>query len=89
MEIYCWGLRNILDACVDPYLNIFTRDNTNDGGGWNVRFSHIMQSAEYGYPSWYKNFPDEIFPTLKDYGGGSGSIASAAARGGSLPPPPP
>ena len=72
MEIYCWGLRNILDACVDPYLNIFTRDNTNDGGGWNVRFSHIMQSAEYGYPSWYKNFPDEIFPTLKDYGGGSG-----------------
>ena len=72
MEIYCWGLRNILDACVDPYLNIFTRDNTNDGGGWNVRFSHIMQSAEYGYPSWYKNFHNEIFPTLKDYGGGSG-----------------
>tara|TARA_Y100001968_G_scaffold315083_1_gene341286 strand:- start:1762 stop:5475 length:3714 start_codon:yes stop_codon:yes gene_type:complete len=72
MEIYCWGLRNILDACIDPYLNIFTRDNTNDGGGWNVRFSHIMQSAEYGYPSWYKNFPEEIFPALKDYGGGSG-----------------
>ena len=72
MEIYCWGLRNILDACIDPYLNIFTRDNTNDGGGWNVRFSHIMQSAEYGYPSWYKNFAGEIFPTLKDYGGGSG-----------------
>ncbi|SVD92209.1 uncharacterized protein METZ01_LOCUS445063, partial [marine metagenome] len=72
MEISCWGLRNILDACIDPYLNIFTRDNTNDGGGWNVRFSHIMQSAEYGYPSWYKNFHSEIFPTLKDYGGGSG-----------------
>ena len=72
MEIYCWGLRNILDACIDPYLNIFTRDNTNDGGGWNVRFSHIMQSAEYGYPSWYKNFHEEIFPALKDYGGGSG-----------------
>ena len=72
MEIYCWGLRNVLDACIDPYLNIFTRDNTNDGGGWNVRFSHIMQSAEYGYPSWYKNFHNELMPTLKDYGGGSG-----------------
>jgi len=72
MEIYCWGLRNILDACIDPYLNIFTRDNTNDGGGWNVRFSHIMQSAEYGYPSLYKNFHAELMPTLKDYGGGSG-----------------
>ncbi len=30
MEIYCWGLRNILDVCVDPELNMFTRDNTND-----------------------------------------------------------
>ncbi|HJO09789.1 MAG TPA: PVC-type heme-binding CxxCH protein, partial [Verrucomicrobiota bacterium] len=72
MEIYNWGQRNILDACIDPYLNIFTRDNTNDGGGWDIRFSHIIQTGEYGYPSWYKNFPDEIMPTLADYGGGSG-----------------
>ena len=33
MEIYCWGLRNILDVSIDPYMNVFTRDNTNDGGG--------------------------------------------------------
>jgi putative membrane-bound dehydrogenase-like protein len=72
MEIYSWGQRNILDACIDPYMNIFTRDNTNDGGGWDIRFSHIIQTAEYGYPSWYKNFSDEIMPTLADYGGGSG-----------------
>ena len=72
MEIYCWGLRNILDVCVDPFMNIFTRDNTNDGGGWDIRFSHILQSAEYGYPSLYLNFRDEIMPPLADYGGGSG-----------------
>jgi putative membrane-bound dehydrogenase-like protein len=72
MEIYAWGLRNILDVCIDPFMNIFTRDNTNDGGGWNVRVSHIMQSAEYGYPSLYMNFADEIMPPLGDYGGGSG-----------------
>ena len=72
MEIYNWGQRNILDACIDPYLNIFTRDNTNDGGGWDIRFSHIIQTSEYGYPSWYKNFSDEIMPALADYGGGSG-----------------
>jgi len=72
MEIYNWGQRNILDACIDPYMNIFTRDNTNDGGGWDIRFSHIIQTAEYGYPSWYKNFPKEIMPPLADYGGGSG-----------------
>ncbi|MDG1895576.1 MAG: ThuA domain-containing protein [Fuerstiella sp.] len=72
MEIYSWGQRNILDVAIDPYMNIFTRDNTNDGGGWDIRVSHILQSANYGYPSLYKNFTDEIMPPLADYGGGSG-----------------
>jgi putative membrane-bound dehydrogenase-like protein len=73
LEVYCRGLRNVLDACIDPYMNMFTRDNTNDGGGWNSRVSHILQSAEYGYPSKFMNFADEIMPTLADYGGGSGT----------------
>ncbi|MCA8999677.1 MAG: discoidin domain-containing protein, partial [Planctomycetaceae bacterium] len=72
MEFFAWGLRNILDVCIDSQLNIFTRDNTNDGGGWDVRVSHILQGAEYGYPSWYANFASEIMPPLGDYGGGSG-----------------
>jgi len=72
MEIYCWGLRNILDACIDPEMNIFTRDNTNDGGEWNVRLSQIFQSAEYGYPSLFMNFREETMPPLADFGGGSG-----------------
>jgi len=72
MEYYCWGLRNIVDIAVDPYLNLFTRDNTNDGGGWDIRVSHIMQTANYGYPSLYKNFSEEIMPPLANYGGGSG-----------------
>lgn len=72
MEVFAWGLRNILDVCIDPYMNVFTRDNTNDGGGWDIRLSHILQSGEYGYPSLYKNFADEIMPPLADYGGGSG-----------------
>ena len=70
MEYYCWGLRNIVDIAVDPYLNLFTRDNTNDGGGWDIRVSHIMQTANYGYPSLYKNFSEEIMPPLANYGGG-------------------
>ncbi|MCA9247097.1 MAG: c-type cytochrome [Planctomycetales bacterium] len=72
LEIYAWGLRNILDVSIDPFMNIFTRDNTNDGGGWDVRLSHILQSGEYGYPSLYKNFAAETMPPLADYGGGSG-----------------
>ncbi len=72
MEVYSWGQRNILDVCIDPMLNMFTRDNTNDGGGWNVRVTHIMQGADYGYPSRYINFADETMPPMADYGGGSG-----------------
>lgn len=72
MEIYSWGQRNILDVAIDPYMNMFTRDNTNDGGGWDIRLSHVMQTANYGYPSLYINFTEESMPALADYGGGSG-----------------
>ncbi|GAB4051487.1 DUF7133 domain-containing protein [Spirosoma litoris] len=73
MEIFSHGMRNIYDIAIDPYMNIFTRDNTNDGGGWNIRFSHQIQSGEYGYPVLFKHFTDEIIPALVDVGGGSGT----------------
>ncbi|MEM7012902.1 MAG: heme-binding protein, partial [Verrucomicrobiota bacterium] len=46
--------------------------NTNDGGGWNVRFHHFSGLEDHGYPRMYKNFNDEIIQPLADYGGGSG-----------------
>ncbi|MDP3071038.1 MAG: c-type cytochrome [Opitutaceae bacterium] len=72
LELYTTGTRNIYDVAIDPFLNGFTRGNTNDGGGWNVRFLHHMQSAEFGYPRLFKNFATEIIPALEDVGGGSG-----------------
>jgi putative membrane-bound dehydrogenase-like protein len=71
LEIFADGLRNIYDVAVDPELDLFTRDNTNDGGGWDVRLSRIFSSAHYGYPSLFKNFSNEIVQPLADYGGGS------------------
>ncbi|MFC0772961.1 DUF7133 domain-containing protein [Terrimonas alba] len=73
MEIFSHGTRNIYDVAIDPYMNIFTRDNTNDGGGWNIRFSHHIQSGEYGYPVLFKHFTEEIIPAMVDLGGGSGT----------------
>lgn len=73
MEVYTHGMRNIYDVAIDPYMNIFTRGNTNDGGGWNIRFSHQIQSGEYGYPLLFKHFTEEIIPALADLGGGSGT----------------
>lgn len=75
MEVYTHGLRNIYDVAIDPFMNIYTRGNTNDGGGWNVRFAHHIQSGEYGYPVLFKHFTDEILPALIDVGGGSGTGA--------------
>jgi putative heme-binding domain-containing protein len=72
LELYTTGTRNIYDVAIDPFMNCFTRGNTNDGGGWNVRFLHHIQSAEFGYPRLFKNFATEILPALEDVGGGSG-----------------
>ncbi len=70
LEIYCTGLRNPFDLAIDPFMNIFTRDNTNDGAGWDTRVSLLKQSAHYGYTQLYANFTDEIMPPLGVYGNG-------------------
>jgi putative heme-binding domain-containing protein len=75
MEEYTHGFRNIYDVAIDPYMNIFTRGNTNDGKNWNVRFSHHVQTGEYGYTTLFMNFTEEIIPALVDVGGGSGAGA--------------
>ncbi|QIF01583.1 discoidin domain-containing protein [Roseimicrobium sp. ORNL1] len=73
LSLYATGTRNILEVAVSPLMDIFTRDNTNDGGGWNVRFHHFTGGfADHGYPRLYKNFNDEAIQPLADYGGGSG-----------------
>src|SRR5262249_12571700 len=73
LEIYATGLRNPFDLAIDPFLNLFTRDNTNDGAGWDTRVSHLIQTAEYGYTQLFANFTDEIMPTLGVFGGGGGT----------------
>jgi putative membrane-bound dehydrogenase-like protein len=73
LEIYATGLRNPFDLAIDPFLNLFTRDNTNDGAGWDIRVSHLIQTAHYGYTQLYANFTDEIMPTLGVFGGGGGT----------------
>ncbi len=72
LELYATGTRNILGTPTSPLLDMFARDNTNDGGGWDVRFHHFSGLEDHGYPRLYKNFPDEHIQPLTDYGGGSG-----------------
>ena len=72
LEIFATGTRNILGTPMSPLLDLFARDNTNDGGGWDVRFHHFSGLEDHGYPWLYKNFGDEHIQPLADYGGGSG-----------------
>ena len=72
LEIYATGTRNILGTPMSPLCDLFARDNTNDGGGWDVRFHHFSGLEDHGYPRLYKNFPEEHVQPLADYGGGSG-----------------
>ncbi len=73
LEVFATGLRNPFDIGIDPYMNLFTRDNDdNRAGGWDIRVMHLMQSAYYGYSQHYANFPEEIMPPLGQFGGGSG-----------------
>jgi len=72
LELYSRGTRNILEVGLDPLLNGFARDNTNDGGGWDIRLHHFTGLEEHGYPSLFTHFADETIAPLADYGGGSG-----------------
>ena len=71
MEIFSHHTRNTFDVALDPYLNAFTRDNTNDGDGWDSRLTQMQRDGEYGYPSLFKNFPDEMIDAIASYGSGS------------------
>ena len=73
LEIYSRGTRNDYDVAIDPYLNLFARGNTNDGGGFDIRLYHFVAGATFGYPTLFRNFNDEVVPPLADYGTGSGT----------------
>jgi putative membrane-bound dehydrogenase-like protein len=86
LEIYSRGTRNDYDLAIDPYMNMFARGNTNDGGGFDIRLYHFVAGATYGYPSLFRNFTSEVAPPIADYGTGSGTGMLYVADAG-LPAP--
>ena len=72
LEIVTVGTRNMYDVAIDPFARVYSRDNTNDGDGWDTRLHYLAPGANMGYPMLYQNFKTEHFPTLADYGPGAG-----------------
>ena len=71
LHIFSTGLRNIYDIALDAELNVFTRDNENDGGTYMIRVCHSFFSAEHGYPYHYEERQGEAMPPIGDFGLGS------------------
>src|SRR5262249_22300904 len=71
LPIFSTGLRNIYDVALDEELNVFVRDNENDGGDYKIRVCHSFFGADHGYPYLYHERPDEALPPLADLGLGS------------------
>src|ERR1051325_3140368 len=59
LHFFSTGLRNIYDIALDAELNVFTRDNENDGGTYMIRYCHSFHGADNGYPYLYYERPDD------------------------------
>ena len=68
LHVFATGLRNIYDVALDAELNVFVRDNENDGGDYKIRVCHSFFGADHGYPYLYDERPDEALPPLADLG---------------------
>jgi putative membrane-bound dehydrogenase-like protein len=71
LHVFSTGLRNIYDIALDEELNVFVRDNENDGGDYMIRVYHSFFGADHGYPFLYRERPDEALAPLADLGRGS------------------
>jgi putative membrane-bound dehydrogenase-like protein len=70
LEVYCRGVRNILDVAINADDEVFTYDNT-DEQQWMSRVTHMVDGGFYGYP--YDFIPRRSYTLwcMADYGGGA------------------
>ena len=71
LHVFSSGLRNIYDIALDEELNVFVRDNENDGGDYMIRVCHSFHGADHGYPYLYYERPYEALLPVADLGRGS------------------
>ena len=74
------GLRNIYDVALDDELNVFVRDNENDGGDYMIRVCHSFFGADHGYPYLYASGPTRRCRRSPTWAAARRPAASATAR---------
>lgn len=71
LHLFSTGHRNIYEVALDDELNVFVRDNENDGGDYMIRVYHTFFAADHGYPYFYYERPLEALLPIADLGRGS------------------
>ena len=71
LEVYSTGTRNHLCVAINSEDEMFTYDNTDDGGGWWSRVTHMVDGGYYGYPYDYKPQRPYTLWRMEDYGTGA------------------
>ena len=84
LEVYCTGVRNILDVALEAEDEIFTYDNT-DEQQWMGRLTHMVEGGFYGYPHDFIPRRPYTLWMMADYGGGAATGALAYEED-ALPP---
>lgn len=70
LQIFCTGVRNILDVAIDSEDEIFTYDNT-DEHQWMGRLTHMVEGGFYGYPFDFIPRRNYTLWMMADFGGGA------------------
>lgn len=71
LEVYCTGTRNHLEVALNSEEEMFTYDNTDDGGGWWSRVTHMVDGGYYGYPYDFKPQRPYTLWRMDEYGSGA------------------
>ncbi len=76
LEVYCNGVRNILDVAINAEDEMFTYDNT-DEHDWMGRLTHMVEGGFYGYP--HDFIPRRAYTLwmMHDFGAGAATGALA------------
>jgi putative membrane-bound dehydrogenase-like protein len=70
LEVFCTGVRNILDVAINAEDEIFTYDNT-DEHEWMGRLTHMVDGGFYGYPFDFIPRRNYTLWMMGDLGGGA------------------
>jgi putative membrane-bound dehydrogenase-like protein len=70
LEVWCTGVRNILDVALTDEDEVFTYDNT-DEHDWMGRLTHMIDGGFYGYPHEFSPRRPYTLWMMHDFGGGA------------------